>query len=1343
MLVVPVDVVALPIGEVDEQEATNEFAGATAVYSALEKNGAALGSNVVRDFDADPWEQMKKGVHLHWALPDALTHSGTEGGGLEFPAVPNRWLVTRLTIDGAKPTASSWLIESDALQAEQTTDQMSPTVPVKRVEFPDGYAYLGRITPLDEEATALAAAPAPLLLRDHAETELTAVTNGEIGFAAYYPSAGGALGFYDALEDLEPPAEKPARLSYAVIGWYDLESNDPVAAGSTATSLAAEYGWTFAGDAKVAGSLYSGLVQGIPWSPHSRYVHGQKVQEPIAAEVAIGSDSAAALAGYLSTVEGAASPLFEQILDAFQRGLIDSFKQPAPNQIAALAETLHDAGFAGLQSGIRWAIGRVGSEAEEGTEEAIELPLPLAEALNRLNQLQERANLCGAHVAWFRRALFADWYRIFMASDPNTAFQAATERFSAWPRLEAQAAEIAAELKGQREAVAARLGTELELKEAPATRFQQPTDPVVMLTGEELEYPERHGGDGRFDAAGHLVCRTSEQLLGAEEVEGEAIAASDFTGVAAPAALAHSDLLTAILREACLLDTDVAAALSGAAAKQLEAALRKALEGGAQSAYRFTAGLPPSAVAVNWWAPDLWLPLFLSWRVEYLPLQPTVEKTKPLRYDRRFFAANYAVAPNAGGAIAYRPDGSPQSIKVQPGSEPFPQGYEGGANLTPSAADALAAMLAGYLGEHSDPTLEAIENRLLGADFVTAPLSGLTDLLLMQNNEVQLQVRADPESNYAEFTDEVRQVVGDGNRVGPQFNGWFNPIRAGYLKVALDLVDTFGQKREVKFPRLICSAAMTTEIEGEEVPSVAYLQPRLAQPSRLLFRWLAADGTDLEEMNSHPATTPVCGWLLPNHLDGSLFLYSAGGRPLGTLFLVEGQKGASVGWQSAPGDDATIDQPVAEAMRYENPRLRDLAVALRGGSAEFFRDFWRAIDAVGDNVEPGAVAGDAGMATLVGRPLAVTQAMLRLEVEGRPALDLGWDIPPGVDSDAGVGTVSMPVILGDLENLGDGLVGYFKGAAEGYDLATFYTEGAPRGSEAGVMRPDQGTLEVTTAPRLDESEPPDLAAQTRTVLMVIDPRAAVHATSGYLPTASLTLPPDMSNDEIASFDMSFFTSPVLKGAGGLTIPTPRPAGYQVAWVEEDRDGDARRWAVTPEIEAPPSEALWPYTDQTLAEGWLRLNPLALEFSLLDRGGNPVVTAGVANALTLTVTNAAGREVTFLPGAPVAEGSPEAPGSVFYLHLGPLVSEANVPAIAIAAPGWTFQAFASPQYGAYWAAAPSAPVELAHGESIEFAVTNLLAAAEVAQTRAYFDYYHLAGVNDGVFAQAMTVESRGG
>src|SRR2546423_15681920 len=77
VIVVPVDLVALWVGVIDAGEAAPHFAGATAVYTnpATEDKPAFLGANVTQSFDDSPAQELEQGIHLHWALPDALTRA--------------------------------------------------------------------------------------------------------------------------------------------------------------------------------------------------------------------------------------------------------------------------------------------------------------------------------------------------------------------------------------------------------------------------------------------------------------------------------------------------------------------------------------------------------------------------------------------------------------------------------------------------------------------------------------------------------------------------------------------------------------------------------------------------------------------------------------------------------------------------------------------------------------------------------------------------------------------------------------------------------------------------------------------------------------------------------------------------------------------------------------------------------------------------------------------------------------------------------------------------------------------------------------------------------------------
>jgi hypothetical protein len=1344
-LVVPVDIAALCVGIDDAQQATGRFAGATAVYThqATNEHNAYLGDNVTRPYSFPPWDQLQQGVHLHWALPDALTRGGGPGAELEFPPVPNRWLVTRIEMTGGAAVSRSWLIESDALSAARPPAPVSAvTLPVRQdtPRAPD-YAFLGRSYPVSDGWSG-EPAPAGPRITEAAGTPLNAVCNGEVGFAAYYPSCRGVFGFRDALEDLSPPAADPAQLTYAVTGWYADPAQDPVRSGATPAQAQEALGWTFEPAAQPPSrSVYSGVLEGISWSPQRAYILGQPVQRPVEVGAAIGNTASEALAAYFMARDHPGEPLFETMLDAFASGLLETFKQPEPDGLATILERLHAQRFGGSQAGTVFSIVAAGAEGPESGQ-LTGLPEPLADDLERLNLARQLADQYGFHADWYRWQLFADWYRIFMTSDPTRAVAVAMQRYGNWETLARRRDGAGVAAAEQERAVIAQLGEgDMELRAGPAEGFAEPAEPVVVISSPDLRFPVRYGGDGRFSEDGYLICRTGDRLLTAVTAGGTAVTAASMTGVTVPAALPGAGLLTDLCREACLLWPALLARLTGVAADALRDAFSLALEGKPQGTCTL-AGAPPSPVEVSWWEAGRFMPVFATWTVQYLPLQPTRSGQTSLRYEPPVVTANFTIDVSAGGAMRYTPSGRPGTIRINPASGSFPQAYTGDANLSPTPAQALATALEEYLADHPDATLRAVLEELTsGAGFLTLPLNGLAEALRMQQFGVQLQVKVPTTSPFGDLTTEIAPIIGDAPMAGgPDFNGYFNPLRAGYLRLGLTLVDVFGQKREVTIPTLTCSNSMTAAEDGKTVPSVAYLEPRIAQPSRLVFRWLAAEA-GAEEMTGNPAVSPVCGWLLPNYVDGSLAIYDPQGRPLGTLYRIHDGPAAPVGWQSAPGDAKTIDQDLATVMAYTNPRLRDVALAL-SASSETFAAMWRLLDTVGETIQPGPLPTDSSLAVLAGRPVAVVQAALRLELQGAAMLNLGWDVE-GTDTDSGLAGVRFPVVLGDTDRLRDGLIGYFKQTApgQGYDMSTFYSQGADPGAVSGIARPAQENICVTPVPpvTLDGAVPSDLERYTQRVLMLVDPLAQVHATTGALPSAALDLTAGLAQASLSTLSVFLFTAPVLRGAGALALPVPDVGGYALSYVSQDRDRDGTpSWHVTPDIETPP-DGVWGYTPQVMLEGWLRLNAVTLELALTDTAGQPTVRPGRANDLTLTVTNRARQDVTFRRGAPVAEGVPP-PGSVFYVHFGTLVAAPAVEHITLTAPGWSFRSHATPEYGAYWAASPTADVTLGEAAALVIAVSGLVPARAGGQARVFFDYYAIDGISDGVYADVLTVQA---
>lgn len=178
--------------------------------------------------------ELVAGLHLHSALPDALTQSfdGREKSDttLAFPAVPNVWLITRIDPDG--PTeGTSLLDESDYLYPAAdgvasgavcypvgypNDDPAKPPFLAKPGDPP--FRFMGRC--LDETRWDMLDLPHQHL-KAVTGYPLTAIGHGDPTFAAYCPNFHGVFGFCDP----NPPApDKTA--TYYLTGWYSDPDDD-------------------------------------------------------------------------------------------------------------------------------------------------------------------------------------------------------------------------------------------------------------------------------------------------------------------------------------------------------------------------------------------------------------------------------------------------------------------------------------------------------------------------------------------------------------------------------------------------------------------------------------------------------------------------------------------------------------------------------------------------------------------------------------------------------------------------------------------------------------------------------------------------------------------------------------------------------------------------------------------------------------------------------------------------------------------------------------------------------------------------------------------------------------
>ncbi len=175
------------------------------------------------------------------------------------------------------------------------------------------------------------------------------------------------------------------------------------------------------------------------------------------------------------------------------------------------------------------------------------------------------------------------------------------------------------------------------------------------------------------------------------------------------------------------------------------------------------------------------------------------------------------------------------------------------------------------------------------------------------------------------------------------------------------------------------------------VPSHPYLinlPPRITQPAKLDFRWLSA-GHAYQESHSQQSSNPICGWLLTNKFDHSLMFFNQTGEALG--FFKAGK------WHKAIGSE--LAQGLTSVDEIANPYLQRVAQFVQDNlnhnnqnnqNEPFLNQFIHTLDDALENMHPESRGSVTATSLLIGRPLAVVRCSLNLSLHGLPAVNQGW-----------------------------------------------------------------------------------------------------------------------------------------------------------------------------------------------------------------------------------------------------------------------------------------------------------------------------------------------------------------
>jgi WD40 repeat protein len=892
---------------------------------------------------------------------------------------------------------------------------------------------------------------------------------------------------------------------------------------------------------------------------------------------------------------------------------------------ARFRELRHEKEFRPHDGGRLWQVvlehQRDGDQNIE-SEAEVTLPESLAHELNALNMLQRQYNTALDQIKSLRSQLFTDWYKYQLCIYPPShspddypdidLVKSFIERFDLWPleqklhatgRLEllkageriigakarfhhpeAPSKDLAGiTLAGKLAAAINDMVAQIEklkglqpadgslryyaLKNVPGPRFWEPAEPVVLLQGNLLKANLRHGYDGRHRDDDRLLCH----LFDASALLDWPFARGNIGDIALRAAINTLEQRTATL----------------------------------------------DSIAFNICTEQPWHSLMLEWEVDFKALHdPTsLGEDNKIGYDPDFITKAFDLPENQPDFFskAYKPLASKANsyythtslltsfagnhfddllrrwLEDRLASPQTPWKYiqwpaSNPANLAKQIENEFNLDTTEKLAHNTLHTAAKALEQLSRTDSMSQALSGFNQELLMRKTTMQLPV-ADPlaftddgdsNNSYAGFARRVAAMIGSANIVAPEPQNEFNPIRAGSLEIrSLRLIDTFGQTADLRISDIVSPPDMIHPLS----PDLVNLKPRIAQAARLNFRWLSADHDDME-MNAHPASSPICGWLVPNNLDDSLLVYNGKGE----LLLIINEGGS---FDPPPGKTTEDIDIIVNGI--DNALLKNLVNYLcdtGSGDENFLPDFISGLNDSLLNIHPDYLAQHKDLALLMGRPVALVRISVGLELKGLPAVSHDWtlfrqEIEQAFSESGGQPNrysadelpemiehiretydftqVHIPVRIGDYSKLNDGLIGYWN---KGFE------------ANSSLIMPNSNlslsTQKIVTEQSGQRYINATLSGKPQTLIALFDPTGYLHAATGILPTKRIDIPPDQYLSAVQRMQVTFLSAPLLMERHRLQVPVPGEQGYRWSWCDRQQD----EWSETPDIDLRTFAANW-------------------------------------------------------------------------------------------------------------------------------------------------------------------------
>lgn len=916
-----------------------------------------LGSkNTPGDFEMG--DVHRAGAHLHFILPDALTHAGEHG----YPAVPDRYLVTRLY--GKKEgriAVKCFLVESNFMSRDSSYGD-SVTIPLFQKKDPrKNWRYLGRSyetgnVPEKQES-------------DEYLEKLTALGPGDPMFAAYYPSCSSVFGFYDPLEDVEPGTT----LTYFVAGYYSDPAKDPfygVGSGEDLEKILTEMQLSVPGDQRVwSQCVLFGEITGVRWEGRE----ADYSPEPSGAiNVAVGHTSAEALAAVAARMTDKPEET-ERMITALQYDLADSDEFPDGNY--KMDDEIYLRQFQRVEG--ENVVFRLNLVREKDTRSVSgKLFSDVMCAGERL--AKEKRKLTS-----LRKKLYTVWEQYMHCyEDPDRTPKGIPSREEMLGEIRRIAG---GEILKQKNRIAYRerylrqcqevfskaAGALGQMEETAGNPFYIPKDPVILLSGDGVKRAYAFGEDGRFTQDGTMPCQT--EIVHINVPTGEILSCLEEV----PDLHGYLGGYEELLCQALVLSGDCLPLIQKRTGK-IEILDHK-----------------PSEIACNWYHREP-ITLWMAWEALYLPTSGDTAPDTTLgdwRWDEN--DTNYVYT---GGKKPEQLSGHRLSGRIV---------------LTPHATLQMSQQMESWGARHPEyggMTQMAKKVRELGV--VSQNMDGFTKSMLSLRNTFQFPVMG-AGGDEAEIQAVRDEASNEQLSLDPGYP--VRHLRGGMMGLCrIDMIGTFGQVQKVidesYFSKNRIIYAGTMESVDERY---ALLSPAFHDPVRLVFRFHSALDDHLLSSAS-PETSPVYGIILPELINRRLLIYEAGGKYVGSVNTAyRGNKRVSV-WVSGYDPKQLFDETP-----FGDKRLRDYVSGILG-TEYALRDV---LDLMEQYYEKKLIPE--AKKQIWGRPFVLVRCGIKLEFDGQPEYDKSFSAFGKYDTKQAE-QIRIGVRIGGMDRVTDGVLGCFE-----------------------------------------------------------------------------------------------------------------------------------------------------------------------------------------------------------------------------------------------------------------------------------------------------------------------------